>query len=168
MKLKKAWVVFLLVLIICVQLVVLSSFHDVEANGLVTGNSVVVVAKWNYVQGSVHLSIMPIIQDNGTGHAELVLPNGTSIDLVSSFANSSPYSFTLQLPRTGDFFGNGGVNGTIALSQSQPLDATISQNVGNVNDYVDSISGITPSVDVYVFVVYGQAQVSVSGYGIGL
>ena len=162
---RKGWLVFFLVLVISGQLLVLSAFHDVEANGFVIGNSVIGVSKWNYDQGSVHVSITPIVQ-NTTGHVELVFPNGTSIVV------SSQYSFNLQLPRTGDVLGNGAISGPLALSQSQPLNVIISQNVGNITDQFNYLRGISSSsllpIDLYLFAVYGEAQVSVSGYGIAL
>ncbi len=162
---RRGWLILLLVIVISAQLLVLSSFHDVEVNGITTGNSVIAVSKWNYVQGSVYVSIMPIIQ-NGTGQVRMVFPNGTSIVITSQ------YSFVFQLPRTGDVFGNGAISGPLALSQNQPLNAAVSQNVGNVADYVSYLRGVSSSsllpIDLYVFQVYGDAQVSVSGYGIAL
>jgi hypothetical protein len=164
---RKGWLVFLFVLVISVQLVVLSSFHDVETGGIANGNSVIGIAKWNYVQGVVRVSISPIPPTfNGTGIVDIVLPNGTSRTIESS------YTFTLQLPRTGDSFGNGAISGPLALSQSQPMNVTVFQNVGNVLDYTSYLKGSLSNsflpIDVYAIAIYGQAQVSVSGYGMGL
>jgi len=150
-----------------VQLVVFSSFHDVEVDSFANGNSVIAIAKWNYVQGVVRVSISPMgLNPNGTGNVQIVLPNGTSRTVVSS------YSFTLQLPRTGDSASNGAISGPLPLTESQPMNLTISQNVGNVNGYINSLeSGSSNSflpIDYYMIVIYGQAEVSVSGFGMGI
>jgi hypothetical protein len=108
---------------------------------------------------------MPTTQ-NGTGHVELVFPNGSNLNITSE------YSFIFQVPRTGDFWGNGAISGPLSLSQSQPLNVTVSPNVGNVVAYVNYLKGIETSspapIDLYVIAVYGDATVSVSGFGIAL
>ena len=164
---RKGWLIFFLVLIISVQLVIFSSFHDVEVDSFANGNFVIAIAKWNYVQGVVRVSITPMApSSNGTGNVEMVLPNGTSRTIGST------YSFTLQLPRTGDTLGSGSISGPLALSQNQPLNVTVFQNVGNVPDYINSLKGSLSNsllpFDFYTIVIYGQADVLVSGYGIGL
>ena len=165
---RKAWLIFLLVLVISAQLVVFSSFHDIEAGGIANGNSVIGIAKWNYAQGMVRISITPAAQDlNGTGNVQIVLPNGTSRTIGST------YTFNLQFPRSGDSLGvNGAISGPLALSQSQPMNVTVFQNVGNVADFVNTLKGGSSNsvipIDVYVIAVYGQADVEISGYGMGI
>lgn len=157
---RRSWIILLLVLVISVQLVALSSFHDVEVDGFANGNSVMVVAKWNYVQGSVHVTVTPM------GPVELVFSDGSSLNI------SSQYSFTIQLPRTGDVSGNGAISGPLALSQEQPLNLILAQNVGIVANYVNSIKqNETISqipIDLTVVAVYGEAEVVASAFGIGL
>jgi len=169
---RKGWLVFLLVLIISAQLVVLSSFRDAEADGFVNGNSVVAIAKWDYVQAGVRISVTPqplsvTPQPAGeSGPVQLVFSNGTSIGI------NSTYTITLQLPRTGDFFGNGAISGTLALSEDQPLNAIVEQNVGDVSTYVNLLKESETSsaipIDLYVLVVVGAAQVTVAVYGVAL
>lgn len=142
-------------------MVVLSSFHDVEADGFVFGNSVVAVAKWNYVQGSLHVTVTP-----SGGQVELTFPDGTNMNI------SSTYSFTLQLPRTGDIGGNGAISGPLALSEDQPVNVVVSQNVGDVPSYLNTLkegesTSLVP-IDFYVVVVRGVAEVTASGFGIAL
>lgn len=142
-------------------MVVLSSFHDVEADGFVFGNSVVAVAKWNYVQGSLHVTVTP-----SGGQVELTFPDGTNMNI------SSTYSFTLQLPRTGDIGGNGAISGPLALSEDQPVNVVVSQNVGDVPSYLSTLkegesTSLVP-IDFYVVVVRGVAEVTASGFGIAL
>jgi hypothetical protein len=157
---RRSWIIFLLVLVISVQLVVLSSFHDVEVDGFANGNSVIAVAKWNYVQGSVHITVIPM------GPVELVFSDGSSLNITTQ------YSFTIQLPRTGDVFGNGAMSGPLALSQEEPLNLTLAQNVGSVSNYVSSIKQSESTsqipIDLTAVAVYGEAEVVASGFGIGL
>jgi len=174
---RKGWLVFVLVLIISAQLVVLSSFRDVEADGFANGNSVIAIAKWDYVQAGIRISVTPQPLSvtpqplNESEPVKLVFSNGTSISI------NSTYTITLQLPRTGDFFGNAAIGGTLALSEDQPLNAVVEQNVGNVTSYVNllkesetssAIPACMCSVDLYVLVVVGAAQVSVAAYGVSL
>jgi len=95
-----------------------------------------------------------------------VFSNGTSISI------NSTYTITLQLPRTGDFFGNGAISGTLALSEDQPLNAVVEQNVGNVTSYVnllrESETSTAIPIDLYVLEVVGAAQISVAAYGVSL
>jgi hypothetical protein len=158
---QKGWLILLLVVVISGQLVVLSSFHDVEANGFVLGNSVIAVAKWDYVQGSLHVTVTP-----SAGQVELTFPDGTNMNI------SSTYSFTLQLPRTGDTAGNGAISGPVALSEDQPLNVVVSQNVGDVPSYLDNLKGGESTspipIDFYSIVVQGEAEITASGFGIAL
>lgn len=164
---RRAWVILLLILIISTQLALLSAFHDVEVDGFATGNTVIAVAKWNYVQGSVRISITPQLLSNGTTQAEVVFPNGTSVHLSYPSPGQS-FSFVYQLPKTGDCLCSGYTSGPQSLSPSQPLNVTISQNVSDVPGDLNFLKAVTnsiqPAIDTYAFVVYGDAQVYVSGY----
>jgi hypothetical protein len=164
---KRAWLILLLTLVISTQFALLSAFHDVEVDGFATGNTVVVVAKWDYAQGSVRISITPQLLPNGTTQAEVVFPNGTSVH-ISSPSPGQAYSFVYQLPRTGDCFCSGYISGPLSLSPSRPLNVTITQNVSDVPGELNFLTAITgsiqPAIDTYAFVVYGEAQVYVTGY----
>lgn len=169
---RRAWLVLLLVLVISTQLAILSAFHDVEFSGYATGNSVVVIGKWDYAQGSVRVTITPALLRNGTFSAEVVFPNGTRVDVPSS----KPFSFTYWLPRTGDCFCSGGTYGGpgagLTLTPSKPLNVTVTQNVADVPSFLNAVSaaygGMQPAVDIYAFVIYGDAQVYVSGYVVAI
>ncbi len=167
---KKAWIIFILILIISTQFLAFSLFHEVDVEGTATGSSVIAIARWNYVGASVHISILPLSVNGSVGPIRLVLPNGTTREVTAS-----SYSLRVQLPRTGGSFGtNGAISGPLALSQRYPLNVTISQNVQNVIDYVSSlqssehIQGSQGGLDaqLYVLIIYGDAQVTVSGYGV--
>jgi hypothetical protein len=154
-------------LVISTQLALLSAFHDVEEDGFATGNTVIAVAKWDYVQGSVRISITPQLLPNGTTQAEVVFPNGTSVH-ISYSSPGQAYTFVFELPRTGDCFCSGYTSGPLSLSPSQPLNVTIAQNVSDVPGDLNFLSAVTssfqPAIDTYAFVVYGEAQVYVTGY----
>jgi hypothetical protein len=169
---RKGWLVFLLILIISGQALALSAFHDVEVYGFASGGTVVAIGKWHYVQGSVYISIQPGVQ-NGTQNVVLIFPNGTKVDLGPTPGTS--YSFRVELPRTGDCC-NGVTSGTLGLSQSQPMNITIVQNVGNATNYAATLKGeysnagigIPSPIDLYVLVIDGAASISISGYDVGL
>ena len=164
---RRAWLILLLILVISTQLALLSAFHDVEVDGFASGNTVIAVAKWDYVQGSVRISVTPQLLPNGTTQAEVVFPNGTSVHISYPTPGQS-YTFVYQLPKTGDCFCSGYTSGPMSLSPSQPLNVTISQNVSDVPGDLNFLNAVTssiqPAIDTYAFVVYGEAQVYVSGY----
>lgn len=165
---RRAWLILLLILVISSQLALLSAFHGVEAGGFATGDSVIVVGKWDYAQGSVRVSITPQLLPNGTARAEVVFPNGTAVD-ISYPSYGQSYSFTYRLPRTGDCFCSGAVSGgPVSLSQSHPLNVTIAQDVSDIPAYLTEVNsvggGMQPVIDTYAFVVYGEASVYVSGW----
>ena len=168
---RRAWLIFLLILVISTQLAIISAFHDVEVDGFATGNTVLVVSKWDYAQGSVHVTITPGLLPNGTARAEVVFPNGTTADL-SYPSPGQPYSFTYKLPRTGDCLCSGYAAGPVTLSPSQPINVTIAQNVSDVPGYLNVVKsvggGTQPAIDTYAFVVYGSAEVYVSGYVVAI
>ncbi len=162
---NKAWIVFGLILIISAEWVALSLFHDVEQNGYSFNNAVIAVAKWNYVDASVTISITPTVR-NGIANATLLLPNGTLVSLTSASGFSQRFNF----PRTGDFPGNGATSGPVPLSQDQPLNIVVTSEVSDVQSYLSSLSAgqTLPPVDHLNFVVYGAAQIFVSAYGVAL
>lgn len=173
---NKSLIVLALILIIAAQLIVLSSFYAVDStNDVVLGNAVLTVAKWNYVDASFTLSVTPLII-NGTNTVEIICPNGSSINLTAT-SNSATQVFTqrFSFQKTGDF-NNPNLtfdNGKISLTQNKPLDILFSSDVGNVQTYISSVSASTAPIygyplNVFIFIIYGNAQVSCSGYGVTL
>ena len=167
---NKIWIVLALILVIAGQVLVLSFFHEVDDYGFAANNAVITVAKWNYVDASVTLSIQPMV-DNGTSNVEIVLSNGTIFNLTSSYG-SMPKTFTqiFHFPRTGDFLANAAAgNEPLSLSQDKPLTVAISPDVSNVQDYISSLPlSNVQNVEIFNFIVYGEAQISVSCYGVAL
>jgi hypothetical protein len=168
---RKAWIGFALVLIICAQITVMSLFHEVDVGGTVLGTSVIAIAKWNYVGASVQLTISPLAVNGSTGPVKVVFPNGTVRTITTS-----PYHASFELPRTGEALGvNGATSGPVPLSTQLPLNVNVTQNVQDVPRYISflqSEKGLPGSMggleaQIYVIIVYGAAQVEVSGYGVG-
>jgi len=157
---NKAWVVFGLVLLLGIQVTVLSSFHEVYADGPAYGTTEVCIVKWNYVQASARVAI------GGPGSVSVTLPNGTDIAINAT----TNYSFTLNLPRTGAFSGETGLGvGSIELNESSPITVSIDANITSVpfSNSCSEIVGVQ-YVDVAVITVVGDAFVSVDVYGVGL
>ncbi|HZW57684.1 MAG TPA: hypothetical protein VFF30_15455 [Nitrososphaerales archaeon] len=169
---SKAWVIFILVLIISGQFLVLSLFHNVDDQGVIFGNSVIVIGKWNYVSASVDLLVLPSVVNGTPSQVDIVLPNGTSF---SANNPSSGFSMRIKLPMTGFSLANGAISGPVPLSQDHPLNVTIAQNVGDATTYVSSIMASNSAtsfqglaVELYPIIIHGDAQVAISGYGVAL
>lgn len=158
---SKAWAVLALVLLIVFQLSALSLFHDVSANGPTFGHSTVCIAKWNYVQAVVHVQITGV----SSSQADVTLPNGT----VVTVAPGSSRTITLNLPRTGDYFGSESVSvGPTTLSGSQPIVASVDANVTAAGYNSCMLLSGAPNVDLTTITVSGAANVALSGYGVAL
>lgn len=168
---NKSLIVLVLILVIAGQLIVLSSFHEVDDSEIVVNNAVLTVAKWNFVDATLTLSVSPLTFNGTRTTVELVDPNGTSINLTAT-SDQVTQTFTqrFSFPKTGDFFSSEAVNnGKITLSPDKPLAILLSEDVGNVQEYISSMSlSDYPNVNEYTFIIYGSAQVSFSGCGVTL
>lgn len=160
---RKAWAIFALVLLIGLQVTALSLFHTVNASGPAFGNTDVCIAKWSYVQATVHVEI----SSNPFGPVNVTLPDGAKVVVGAA----SSYDFTLDLPRSGDFTGSPGVYiGTQAsLTQSSPIIASVDSNVSSIPfSHVCSQLEGEQNVDVTTITIAGDATVALSGYGVAL
>jgi hypothetical protein len=161
---NKAWIIFLLVLIISAQFVALSLFHEVDTEGSAYGVTVVSIAKWNYVGASFELSFSTgmIAQNGSVAPLTMLFPNGTRVTVASQ-----SYSATLLLPRAGDFVGESAISGPVAISESDPMNVTIAADVGNATSYEATLRSEMniPDLQLYFVVVYGQADILVNGFG---
>lgn len=171
---NKTVIVLALILIIAGQLIVLSSFHEVSSEGTSETNAVITVAKLNYVDARVTIAIAPMpptSSTNGATNVEIVFPNGTTLNLASSnWGAPKAYTKTFSFPRTGDAIGITGADSSsgynsISLTSKQPLTITTHFNVNDTQNYVLHSN---ENFDVYTFIIYGQAEISISGYGMGL
>lgn len=170
---NKTWIALALILMIAGQLIVLSSFHKVDGSGSSETNAVITVAKLSYVDARVTLSIFPMVS-NGTSTVEIIFPNGTTINLTTTNgALPEIYTETFSFPRTGDSLGLTGEqlgNGlvSVSLSQDEPLTITTFFDVNDTNSYDLSRLSYSGNIDLYTFVIYGRAEISISGYGVAL
>jgi hypothetical protein len=164
---KRTWLALVLVLCIAGQLVALSLFHQVNATDFSHSNAVITVSKWNYVEAAVTLTVSPSPGSN----VEIVFPDGKTFNLTGTAlpgSKSEPFTERFSFPRTGDLIGNAGASsGEISLSQDNPLSLVIDTDVSEVENYQSPLSHIS-NVDTLVFVVYGDAFVSVDCYGVAL
>lgn len=166
---KTTWIALALVLVVAGQLIVLSSFHEVnEQQGFSNSNAVITIAKLNYVDARVTITILPVPttgSTNGTSNVEIVFPDGTTLNLTSPL---QVYSKTFSFPRTGYELGNTeeGVsagNNSVSLSQDAPLVVSFKFNVNDPQSYVLP-SKPDSTVQISTFMIYGAATVAVSGY----
>jgi hypothetical protein len=165
---KTTWIALALVLIVAGQLIVLSSFHEVnEQQGFSNSNAVITIAKLNYVDARVTITILPMPTTGSTNEScvEIVFPDGTTLNLTSAW---KVYTKTFGFPRTGDSFGNygGGVsngNNSVLLSQDEPLVVSVKFNVNDPQSYVLP-SEPEQTMQISTFMIYGAATISVSGY----
>ncbi len=164
---KKTWIALALILCITGQIVALSLFHQVNATEFSHNNAVVTVSKWNYVEATVTLTVSP----SSNANVEIVFPDGQTVNLTGpngSGTRTSTFTQTFSFPRTGDLIGNIGVgSGEISLSPENPLSLVINTDVSDIENYQSPISHIS-NVDTIVFIIYGDAFVSVDCYGVAL
>ena len=93
---RRTWVVFALILVIAGQLIVLSSFHEVNGQqGFSESNAVITIAKLNYVDArvTITLSVFPMVS-NGTSNVEIIFPNGTALNLTPT-NGATPLIYTI-------------------------------------------------------------------------
>jgi len=182
---NKAWILFVLVLVAAGQFMALSLFHQVNFNGPAppivytssgpsfsapSENSVVTIAKWDYVDVRLQVVVLPV-SGYGNTTVTLTLPNGTSVNITSS---EGAYSFRLDLSRTGpllSFLGES-VSGPFSISEEQPVNVSIvypslADLNGTVTSLQDTANGI-PGAQVFILKIVGPAEVSVFGYGVSL
>jgi hypothetical protein len=168
---NKTVIVLALILIIAGQLIILSSFHEANAKGHSETNAIITIAKLNYVDARINLSILPL-GSNDISSVKIIFPNGTAVNLTATNGGKPPeiYTETFSLSRTGDAIGITGADSSsgynsISLTSKQPLTITSHFNVNDTQNYVLHSN---ENFDVYTFIIYGWAEISISGYGMGL
>ncbi len=163
-----------LILIIAGQLIVLSAFHEAHGEAWSETNAVITVAKLNYLDAKITLTVTPTPTSNinGTTNVKIIFPDGTTENITSAnWEVAKPYTKTFSLPKTASNFGYSSgsysaANKSIAVSQEEPLVVAVEYNVGDPQSY--RISHNSQVMEVSTFIIYGSAMVSVRGYGVGL
>ena len=166
---KKLWLLLALIIIVASQVAILSSFHSFNANTWAKDSTTVVISKAAYAQLRVEIDIIPQVL-NGQSNTTLIFPNGTSTKIPAV----THYKFSVILPSTrpvaGSFtsFQIEGIN----ISNKNPIDVEFVSN-SNI-DFQQALSqyqnypGSSSGISVYWFLVQGNAQVSIQGYGMAL
>jgi hypothetical protein len=160
---RKIWLAVALLVVIIVQTGVLSSFfHPFQAEEFSYGTSIVEISKMSYVFGWVKLDITGASPQNPV---TIQFPNGTQTVLTFD------YSFDMKLPRTGDCLCSGATSlyeTSTQINQSQPIVAGVVANASSFQIQLIPKSGSTIDglVDLYWFLVTGDASVSINGYGL--
>jgi hypothetical protein len=155
---RKIWLLVALTIVIGVQLIAVSEFYSISKEGFATNVSVVDISKQKYMYARITIVVVA-----NTNVTYVVFANGTQV-AVQPFQT---YSFTFNLPRTGDIFGNAAASADgISVSQSQPIDATVLSNYSSTQASLDTspLTGI-PNIDVYLLTITGFADVTINGYG---
>jgi hypothetical protein len=165
---KKLWLLFAFVVIVASEVAVLSSFHSVNTNTWANGSTAVVISKADFVHLRVEIDIIPqgIM---GQSQTSLVFPNGTQIE-ISAVAY---YTFSVILSSSGSFpapnfaIQSEGIN----ISGDHPIDVEFLSNSTVFESSYSLIDWTAPPysrISVYWFLVQGNAQVSIQGYGAGI
>ncbi len=165
---KKLWLLFALIIVVASQVAVLSSFHSFNVNTWAVDSTTVVISKAGYAHLRVEIDIIPQIL-NGQTNTTLIFPNGTSTK-VPVVAH---YKFSVILPSTGPFTGSFGLQTEgINISDNHPIDVEFvsnnSTNLQQVLSQYQTYPGFSSGISVYWFIVQGNAQVSIQGYGVAL
>jgi hypothetical protein len=170
---KTTWIALALILVVACQLIVLSSFHEINGQqGFSESNAIITVAKLSYVNARITLSVFPMVS-NGTSNVEIIFPNGSSLNLTSTNgATPGIYTKTFSLPRTGYDFGvqsGGGMyggNNSVSLTQDNPFVISLKFDVDDPQSYF--LTHSVQDMQVSTYIVYGRASISISGYGVAL
>ncbi len=164
---NKLWLLFAMVVIVASQVAILSSFHSVNANTWVNGSTVVVISKINYANLRVEIDIMPQVL-MGQSQTSLIFQNGTQIAISAE----PHYKFSVTLPSTGWSSGIFGIQSEgINISNNHPIDVQFLSNstiFQEINSRIDWTVPPYSAISVYWFIVQGNAQVTIQGYGVGL
>jgi hypothetical protein len=168
MRLRGLLLLLLLLAILLPLTTLFQSTNVPESGHAGIGNSVVVVAKENYVYARVQIVVQPL--ENGTnvivsgGQTQPVtftFPNGTSVMVTKST------TFTIILSNEV-FFTLGSVSAGgpgYNVGPAQPLSVQVADNQ---NATSNSIIGGIPGIDILQYTVSGDYQLSVSALGVSL
>jgi hypothetical protein len=165
---KKLWLLFAFAVIVASEVAVLSSFHSVNTYTWANGSTAVVISKADFVHLRVKIDIIPQVL-MGQSQTSLIFPNGTQIEIPAV----THYTFSVILSSSGSFpapnfaIQSEGIN----ISDNNPVDVEFLSNNTVFQSFYSRTDWTTPPysrISVYWFLVQGNAQVSIQGYGAGL
>ena len=165
---KKLWLLLALIIIVASQVAVLSSFHSINANTWAGYSTTVVISKAAYAHLRVEIDIFPQII-NEQSNTTLTFPNGTSTKIPAM----THYKFSVILPSTGSNTGSFALQTEgINISNNHPIDVEFVSNSSTTFQqglsHFQTYPGLSSGISVYWFLVQGNAQVSIRGYGVAL
>jgi hypothetical protein len=134
-----------------------------------SGTSVLVVAKENYLYARIQIVVQAYnLSFNGTQlqPVTLTFPNGTTVQITGTeefnlvLPNSVYYTFTS--------YGAGGLG--YSVSSGEPFDVGFltGQNTTNPASNQTSLTSVQGGIDVYQYLITGDAAVQVSGMWVRL
>ncbi len=166
---KKLWLLLALVIIVAAQVAVVSSFRAINVNTYANAYTAVVISKTSYANLRVEIDIIPQVY-NGQSNTTLIFPNGTQT-VIPAVAH---YKFSVNLRSTGPSPGSFATQSLgINLSDNHPIDAEFVSNSTDlprllaVNQFPETYPEMDSRISVYWFLIQGNAQVSIQGYGVG-
>ncbi|MGD0450839.1 MAG: hypothetical protein ABSA79_07295 [Candidatus Bathyarchaeia archaeon] len=167
---KKLWLLLALIVILTAQVAVVASFRTINVDAYANGLTAVVISKASYANLRVEIDIIPQVY-NGQSNTTLIFPNGTQTEIPAV----AHYKFSVKLSSNGPSYGSFAIQGLgINLSDNHPIDAefvsnsTDFQRLLSLNQFPETFPGFDSRISVYWFLIEGNAQVSVQGYGVGL
>ena len=173
---KKALIIFSLILIIAVQWTIISSFKSDITTSHTAGTRFVVASKLNYFSMRAYIQIYPG-QHPGAEPVFVTFSNGSQLELTER------YSIQVFLPKSGSINGDFHFNkilsltpisenefAQISLSHSKPMDVDVISDVSDdfLSWYYEPFHpdvDVQDEIDIYWLKVEGDATVSISGYG---
>lgn len=166
---KKLWLLLALIVILAVQVAVVASFHTIDVNAYANGPTAVVISKAAYSSLRVEIDIIPQVY-NGQSNTTLIFPNGTQTEIPAV----AHYKFSVKLSSSGPSYGSFAIQSLgINLSDNHPIDAEFVSNSTGLtqllafNQFPETYPGLDSRISVYWFLIQGNAQVSIQGYGVG-
>jgi hypothetical protein len=164
---KKLWLFLALVVIVASQVAVLSSFHSINVNTWANDSTAVIISKADYAHLRVEIDIIPQVI-MGQSQTVLIFPNGTQTKIPAV----AHYKFSVILPSSGPSPGSFSIQSEgINISDNHPIDVEFLSNSTIFQSLYSRTDWRFPPysrISVYWFIVQGNAQLSVQGYGVGL
>jgi hypothetical protein len=164
MKIRGLMVLILILVLVAPTLSLFQSSPPDNYQAGISGNSVVIIAKEDYVYARVLITIQP---DLGIGEnpVTVTFPNGTSIAITGSqteaivLPNTVYYSFS-SVTTDGQGF---------SVSSGHPLDVSL-QSGQNATQFLLYASSPVPIEGIHVFhlLINGTAEVQLQALGVSL
>lgn len=173
---KKALIIFSLILIIAAQWTFMSSFQSTHTVSTTAGKRAVVVSKLNYISMRATIQIHPKQYPNADP-VLITFSNGSQLEITER------YSIQVFLPKSGSINGDfqfgtiltftpisSNEFARVSLSHNKPIDVDVTPDVPDdfLRWYYEPIHpdlDKQDEIDIYWLTVEGDALIRISGYG---